>query len=335
MFRTATEPHPAENRRESGPLFKESNMTLSLSQPPGAAFPGTLTRATFRERLGAYLLCGPFLLFLGLFSVLPAAATLVLALFEWHIAGGEARFTGLESFWRILGSDELRHALMNTLLYSVLTVPAITVLGLLVALTIHSLRHGKAFWRTVYFLPFASTLAAMSIVWKWMFYPERGLIDSTVGQLFGTSWLSSESLALPAVALVGVWHHLGYAVVLFLAGLANVPTAQLEAAELDGANAWHRFWHVQWPALGPTTVFAVIISTISALRVYETVALMTEGGPSGSTTTLSYELYRRGVFYQDISGGSVVSIVLLVLVLLVTLVQMRTFGRRLTEAGAR
>ncbi|MFE2038869.1 carbohydrate ABC transporter permease [Streptomyces scopuliridis] len=311
-------------------------MTLSLHQSAGGAPAGTSRTASFRKRVGAYVLCGPFLLFLGVFSVLPAVSTLVLSLFDWSLVGGNARFTGLDSFRQVLGSEELRQALINTLLYSLFTVPAVTVLGLLIALTIHSVRRGKVFWRTVYFLPFASTLAAMSIVWKWMFYPERGLIDSTVGQLFGvTNWLSDSSLALPAVALVGVWHQLGYAVVLFLAGLGNVPTAQLEAARLDGANAWHRFWHVQWPALGPTTVFAVVISTISALRVYDTVALMTEGGPIGSTTTLSYELYRRGVFYQDISGGAVISIVLLVTVMLVTLVQMRSFGRRLSEAGAR
>lgn len=310
-------------------------MTLSLQQPVGGAPADAFRTPPFREHLGAYALCGPFFAFLGAFMVLPAASTIVLALFEWHLVGGNTRFTGLDVFLRVLSSDELRQALINTLLYSIFTVPAITVLGLLIALTIHSLRHGKVLWRTVYFLPFASTLAAMSIVWKWMFYPQRGLIDSTVGQLFGTNWLSSQSLALPAVALVGVWHHLGYAIVLFLAGLANVPTAHLEAARLDGANAWHRFWHVQWPALGPTTVFAVIISTISALRVYDTVALMTEGGPIGSTTTLSYVLYQRGVFYQDISGGAVISIVLLLTVLLVTLVQMKSFGRRLSEAGAR
>lgn len=318
------------------PQFKGGHVSLSLHQPVGAVPAGKFRTASIRERLAAYVLCGPFFAFLGVFVVLPTVSTLVLSLFEWHLVGDDARFTGLDAFSRMLGSDELRQALVNTLLYSIFTVPAITVLGLLIALTIHSLRRGKVLWRTLYFLPFAGTLAAMSIVWKWMFYPDRGMIDSTVGQLFGvTNWLSSSSLALPAVAVVGVWHQLGYAVVLFLAGLGNVPAAHLEAARLDGANAWHRFWHIQWPALGPTTVFAVVISTISALRAYDTVALMTEGGPVGSTTTLGYELYRRGVFYQDISGGAVVSIVLLITVLLVTLAQMRSFGRRLSEAGAR
>ncbi|MGW4125226.1 carbohydrate ABC transporter permease [Nocardia sp. NPDC004711] len=311
-------------------------MTVSLHPPVAAAPAGGAWTALLRERIGAYMLCGPFLVFLGVFVILPTVSTLVLSLFEWHLVGGSPRFTGLEAFRRVLGSDELRQALINTLLYSIFTVPAITVLGLLIALTMHSLRRGKVLWRTLYFLPFASTLVTMSIVWKWMFYPNRGLIDSTMGTMFGvTDWLSSPWLALPAVAVVGVWHQLGYAVVLFLAGLANVPTAHLEAARLDGANAWHRFWHVQWPALGPTTVFAVVISTISALRVYDTVAMMTAGGPVGATTTLGYELYRRGIFYQDISGGSVISVVLLLTVLLVTLVQMRSFGSRLSVAGAR
>lgn len=268
--------------------------------------------------------------------LLPALAVLVIALFDFDPLIGTTKFVGLDNFQRVLTSEEFRRAFLNTLAYLVLTAPATLAVALLVALGIHSVTRGAGFWRSVYFLPVATTLAAMSIVWRWMFYPDRGLIDTLLAQLTGLrAWLQSTDLALPAVAVVGTWEGLGFAVVMFLAGLTAVPPQLHEAARLDGARAWSRFWHVTWPALGPAVVFTLIITTRNALRVFDQVKVMTEGGPLGSSSTLSYLLWERGIRFLDIGGGSVITLVLLVLILLVTAVQLATVGRRWEQAGRR
>jgi multiple sugar transport system permease protein len=209
------------------------------------------------------------------------------------------------------------------------------VLGLLVALAINRLTRARNFWRAVYFLPVAATLVAMSIVWRWMFLARRGLVDQTIGKWLGLNdWLNSSDLSLAAVALVGNWQQIGFVTIVYLAGLAGVPKHLHEAARIDGASPWHRFWHVTWPSLGPTTVFVAVISSIQALRIFDTIATMTSGGPSGSSETLTYLLWKRGIYYLDIGGGAVITVVLLTLALLATWIQKRA-SRRLERAGSR
>lgn len=205
----------------------------------------------------------------------------------------------------------------------------------MIALAIHSLSRGRTLWRAVFFLPYAATLVAMAAVWRWIFFPGTGLVDTTLGSWLGlTNWLSSFTLALPAVAIVGNWHLLGFVVVVYLAGLSGVPTHLLEAARLDGAGGWSRFWHVTWPALGPTTVFAVVITTISSLKTFETIKVMTDGGPVYRTANLTFLLWERGIQFRDFGGAAVITVVVLLLVLTVTIWQIRTFGH-LERAGTR
>lgn len=281
-------------------------------------------------------LVGPALVLMTVFVIGPVSLVGVLSLFNFDPLRGTIGFVGLENYRRVTESGELQNALLNTLWYSIMTIPVTIGLGLLVALGIHAATRGKSFWRAVYFMPVVSTLAALSVAWRWVFYPETGILDSTFGQLIGqTDWLNSTTLALPAVAIVGNWEGIGVAVVLFMAGLSGVPASLHEAAAIDGAGAWNRFWHVTWPALGPATVFIVVLSTRNALRVFDQVRVMTAGGPVGSTETLSYLLWERGIHFLDVGGGSVVNLTLLVLVGAVALVQFRTFGQRLERQGAR
>ncbi|MGW4123064.1 carbohydrate ABC transporter permease [Nocardia sp. NPDC004711] len=266
----------------------------------------------------------------------PCAAVLALAFFSWDPLRGTARFVGMDNFVRVLTRADLLHATVNTVAYTLITVPTTVLLGLAVALAIHHVSRGGWLWRTAYFMPIAATLAATSVVWKWLFYPRAGVIDSTIGQLLGVSdWLNSSALALPAVGMVGCWQGIGSSVVMFLAGLATIPDAPQEAARLDGANAWQRFHHVTWPALGPAAVFAVVIALRDSLQVYDQVRVMTNGGPMNSSVTLAYLMWKRGITYLDVGGASVVSLVLLALVLGATWLQLRLFGQRWESAGTR
>ncbi|MCQ8194793.1 carbohydrate ABC transporter permease [Streptomyces rugosispiralis] len=281
-------------------------------------------------------LLGPAFVFLVAFVVLPVLAVGALALLNFDPLSQETSFAGLENWHRVLASPELWQATGNTLLYTALTVPVEVGGGLLIALAIRAAGRGAGLWRTAYFAPTAATLAAMSVVWRWLFYPHVGVFDETLGRLVGQDgWLSSTTLALPAVAIVGSWAGIGSCVVMFLAGLSNVPAHLEDAARMDRAGAWHRFWSVTWPAIGPATTFALVITTRDSLRVYDQVRVMTDGGPQQSTSTLSFTAWQRGVSYLDIGGGSVVNTVLLVLVLITVAVQLRLGGRRWEEDGRR
>ncbi|WP_162606097.1 carbohydrate ABC transporter permease [Jiangella aurantiaca] len=292
------------------------------------------SRTRFRLPAVALLVPGYVLLFLSV--VAPVLVVLVLALFDYDPLLGTADFVALDNFGRVLSSEEFRRALVNTAVYMLLTVPVTLAAAMLVALGIHSVSWGGTFWRNVYFLPVASTMAAMAVAWRWLFYADTGVIDATVGRLLGLEdWLHSTTLALPAVAVVGTWENVGFAVVMFLAGLAGVPPHLVEAARLDGAGAWSRFWHVTWPALGPAVVFTLIITTRNALKVFDQVRVMTEGGPVSSSTTLSYLLWERGIRFLDVGGGSVVTLALLVLILALTAIQLATVGARWERAGTR
>jgi multiple sugar transport system permease protein len=287
-----------------------------------------------RARPAVLLLPGVTLL--AVFIVFPCVFVLILAFWQWDLLSNTAHFVGLDNFRAEFDNGELTRGLFNTLLYAVLTVPISLSVGLVIAVAITAVRHGGTFWRAVYFLPVAATLVAMAVVWRWMFAADTGLVDRTIGRATGlTGWLSSDALAMPAVAVVGNWQQIGFVMVIYLSALANAPATALEAARLDGANPWQRFWHVTWPSLGPATVFAVIISCTGALRVYDTVRLMTDGGPVGQTETLTYLLWRRGIYFYDVGAGAALTVVLIALTLVVTVVQLKSGGDRLEKAGRR
>ncbi|MFE5700347.1 carbohydrate ABC transporter permease [Rhodococcus koreensis] len=289
-----------------------------------------------REHALGWVLIGPAMLLMGVFVLAPMLLVFVLTLFDYDPFDQAFQFVGLRNFQRVLPSQELWGATVNTIVYTAITVPLTVGGGLVVALLIHGVSRGAGFWRSAYFLPVAATLTAMAVVWRFMFYPDSGLVDTTAGQLFGLrDWLDSTTLALPAVAVVGSWAGLGSAVILFLAGLSAVPAHLHEVAALDGAGAWHRFWSVTWPALGPATVFVLVLTMRDALRVFDQVRVMTDGGPLNSSQTLSVLLWQRGIKFLDIGGSSVVNLVLLVILLGATLVQLGTFGRRWEAAGTR
>lgn len=314
------------------PRSAEINRARSSLRP--VEFP--TPRVRLPSRFEPVALLSPAIGLLLLFVVLPALLAFAIALFDWSPLSGKITFVGIENYARILTSPALLNALGNTLLYAVMTVPTSVAGGLLVAVGINAVTRGRVIWRAIYFLPTAAVLVAMAAAWRWIFYPESGLFDHVFAGVTGhTGWLSSSDLALAGLAIVGNWQNIGYNAVIFLAGLTGVRKDLLEAARLDGAGAWHRFWHVSWPAIAPATVFTIVISTTSALRMFETAQVMTRGGPGESTTTLAHLLWQQGIHNVDFGSASVTTVVLFLLCLLVTAWQMRGFGTRLEKAGSR
>jgi multiple sugar transport system permease protein len=205
-----------------------------------------------------------------------------------------------------------------------IVVPAAVALGLGVALLIESGSSLRAWYRTIYFLPVMATLIAMSIVWEFMLHPQFGLINGLLHGLGleGYSWLQDRRTALYALCVIGIWQALGFNMVLFLAGLVSIPKQLYDAAEIDGAHgAWARFRLVTWPMLGPTTVFVVVITGIRSFQVFDTVHVLTKGGPSKSSEVLIHTMYVESFEFFRSGYGAALTVVFLIFVLLLTLVK--------------
>jgi multiple sugar transport system permease protein len=293
-------------------------------------------RRRIPQRFLPAVLLAPAMILICAFVVAPVGAVIPLALFHWNLLAGTASFAGLGNFRDVLPDPAFHQALANTFWYYLLTAPISLFLGLLVALAIRAATWGRSVWQAVYFLPVASTLVAMAVVWQWMFRPDTGVIDLTIGRLTGLrDWLNSLHLALPAVAVIQDWYQIGFVALIYLAGLQAVPSRLLEAARLDGAGPLARFAHVIWPSLGPTTVFALVITSLNAISIYDAIAVTTQGGPAGHTESLTYYLWQEGIYYFNVGDGAVITVILVAITLAFLSLLLRSFGRRLEEAGSR
>ena len=288
-----------------------------------------------RAWLTDLLLVGPAALAVVVFIVLPVAVVFVLAFTDYLVGAPTAQWVGLENFERLFGSRLGRNALVNTLLYAAIVIPASLALGLAVALGLHGLAHRlpriAAVLQTVYFLPVAATLVAMAVAWQMLLHPSLGLVNAWLSGLglAPRQWLTDRGLVLYTLALIGIWQSVGYNMVLFLAGLSAIPATLYDAAAVDGAGyGWSRFWTVTWPMLGPTTLFVLIVTAANAFRVFETVATLTDGGPAFASDTIVYALYREGFVYFKAGYASAITVVFFAMLLVLTAIQLLAIERR-------
>ncbi|MEO0819156.1 MAG: sugar ABC transporter permease [Pseudomonadota bacterium] len=288
-----------------------------------------------REAFTTLSLVGPAALAVVLFIFLPVGVVFALAFTDYQIGAPQAAWVGIENFAELFGSKLGRNALLNTLVYAAIVIPASVGLGLLVAIGLFGLAERlprvSAVLRAVYFLPVAATLVAMAVAWQMLLHPSLGLVNTWVeaAGLTPQNWLTDRGLVLYTLALIGVWQSVGYNMVLFLAGLAAIPTALYDAARVDGAEGgWSRFWLVTWPMLGPTTLFVLIVSAVNAFRVFETVATITRGGPAFASDTIVYALYREGFIYFKAGYASAITVVFFLALLALTALQILLIERR-------
>ena len=265
----------------------------------------------------------------------PVLAVAVLSFTDYQLGAQGFAWIGLENY-TVLFTDPIgRRAVVNTLIYVAIVMPASMILALLVALGVHRVASRNpalaGMLRTAYFMPVAGTLVAMATVWQMLMHPNVGLFNQALGLvgLPGQEWLSDRGIVLYSLAVIGIWETVGYNMVLFLAGLTAIPEHLYDAAEIDGVQpGWDRFWTVTWPLLGPTTLFVLVVTAARAFRVFETVATLTRGGPGFASDTLVYAMYREGFVYFKAGYASAVTMVFFVFVLTLTLVQFGVLERR-------
>jgi len=262
----------------------------------------------------------------------PLAAVAFCSLTNWQLGQESFSFVGIANFKALLTDNVFAKSLRNTALYVLLVVPGTVVLGLLVALLTESSDGLKGYYRAAHFIPVVAASSAMAIVWGTMLSPMIGLFNRALYLLgyAGVDWLRDERTALPALALIGIWQGAGYAMVLFIAGLKAIPRHLYDAAEIDGADrALDRLQLVVLPTIAPVLMFVAIITAIRAFSVFDTVRVLTSGGPDYSTDVLLFRLYTEGFDYLRTGYGAALTVVFLAIVIVLTLVQARVMDRRI------
>ena len=244
---------------------------------------------------------------------------------------GLEEWVGLDNYVRVFTDPRILSTLGNTALYTVLFTPTALIAALLLALLLGNRKLiGRGFFRTALFLPFIVSLAVAAFAWTYLLDPQVGLLNywlRAVGIQLGNV-LQDPALAMPTVVLVAIWKNFGFYMVIFIAGLQEIPESLYEAAKIDGAGAWRRFVSVTLPQLSNTLAFVVVFAMIAALQAFDQIYVMTGGGPYRTTQTVVMEIYQEGFKKLDLGVATALSYVLLAATLILSLVQFRFFGRR-------
>ena len=290
-----------------------------------------------KNTLIAYSFLAPNFIGFAVFTLVPVICAIALSLFEWN--GGDLsklKFVGLDNYATIFATKKVAEkgisyffnradlgiALKNTVYYTIVTVPLTIVCALALAMLLNKIK-GAVFFRTVFFFPYVSSMVAICVCWSFMLMKD-GPINQMImalGVNFNKSWTADSGMAIWSIILVSVWRNMGYYMVLYLAALQGIPRELLEAATVDGASKWQQFLHVTLPQLKPTTFFVSVMMVISCFKIYDVVAIMTDGGPGRSTKMLVTYIYDEAFVKVRYGQASAISMVLLVIVLLVTIIQ--------------
>ena len=288
-----------------------------------------------------------------LFKIYPAVIAVYISFFKWDIIQGP--FRGIDNYTDVLfGSraETFWRSVSTTFTYAAITIPVEIALGLVIAYVLFQKIRGRAIYRTIYYLPYITATVAAAAVFEWLFHPQYGLLNqllSTIGigplhflqeptgvvQMIGShfgvaipDWAAGPSLALVSVAIFSIWHFLGFQIVIFMAGLGNIPVEYYEAARLDGASQRQVFTKITLPLLSPQIFFVFTIASIGVLRAFNEVFVLTNGGPLDTTRTLTLLVFRTFFQQGQIGIGSAMGVLLTLIILAFTLFQFRVLERR-------
>jgi multiple sugar transport system permease protein len=282
---------------------------------------------TMRKEWTAYLFLAPSVLQFVVLLVFPVIFSFYISFHEWNIIEPETPFVGLDNYARLLGDRRVHQAIVNTIYYTVVSVPLTLFCGLLVALLLNNQIRGRGLFRAMYYLPGVTSAVAVAVVWKWIFNGDFGLINYYLIQ-FGLisepiRWLTDPNLAMPAVIIVSIWGGVGGCMIIYLAGLQAIPEEIYDAARVDGASPVRTLFSITIPLLGPATFFLLITSIIGAFQQFGLPYLLTAGGPVGRTTTIAYYLYTSAFKNFEMGYAAAMSYVLFAMIFVFTLLHMR------------
>jgi len=284
-------------------------------------------KTTWKETLKGWLYVLPKLIIVSIFSLYPIISSLAMSFYtQYNFFTNQVMALGFDNF-KYLWEDPLFHsAVSNTLIFVIGVVPLEIVISLTVAVLLNQIKVLAGFFRTIYFLPFVTSIVAISMVWKWIYNKDAGLLNyflSFVG-IHSIDWLNDPNWALPALIILAIWKSLGFNIMLFLVALNNVDKRLYSAATLDGASVWQRFWHITVPMISPMTFLITINAVIGSFKVFDEIFSLFGGqaGPGNAAMSVVFYLYR--MFYEQNKYGiaAAAGVVLFFMILIVTLLQM-------------
>ena len=291
-----------------------------------------------RRAVWAYIFLFIPLLFFLFIRIVPTLSSFNISLHKWNPLAEEQPFVGLENYQKLV--EELAKpksvtykAFINTFKYVLVGMPLQLVIALGVAVLLNQIVRWQALFRAIYFVPYVTSVVAVAWVWRWLYQPQFGPINvllSFLG-LAQQPFLKHPSQALYAITAMVIWQGLGFAIIIFLAGLQQIPEIYYEAAKLDGANRWQSFRRITLPLLNSSLVYLAVLQTISFLRMFAPVLNMTtqgDGGPLNSTTTVVLRLYREGFSSFNMGYASTLTVALFLIILVITIIQLRFFSRQ-------
>ena len=310
-------------RRPQLPRRKQNGDTAG-GRPPGG-------RAGLRSFLSAFPFIAPSFFGVLVFLVIPVVALFVISLLSWNLISSPS-WAGIQNYINVFRFDGAAHSLGVTFYYVLLNIPLQTVVALALAVMLNRNRPGMGIFRVLFVAPYLSTPVAMAVIWYWVFDPKFGAVNTFLAHLgiAGPAWLSSTGWAMPIVALVNIWQYVGYNMLFFLAGLQAIPKQLYEAAEMDGAGPWRRFFRISLPLLNSTMLFVLVTDVIGSFQVFDTLYVLTQGGPGNTTEVLNLRIYQ--VAFQDFRLGeaAAMSVLLFAVILVFSVGQFLFFRNRTT-----
>ena len=285
---------------------------------------------SLRQQLTGWAFALPFVIIFLAFLAGPLLASLVLSLTDFGLRDLRnplgVNFIGFDNYAELLGDKTFHKALANTAFFVLVGVPLTLGVGLAAALALdRGIRRFRTVYRVGYYLPVVTSIVGIAVVWRFVLNPDYGLVNMTLGAIGieGPNWLGSQTLAMPSLIVMAAWRNLGFAMVLFLAGLQTIPVQLYEAASIDGAGRWAAFRSVTLPLLRPTLLFALVITTIGYIQVFEEPFVMTDGGPLDSTLSISMFMYQEGFEFFHQGYAAAIAWVLFLIVAVIAVVQFR------------
>ena len=303
-------------------------MATMVQTPPPTSSPAVAPNRRggnrWRNTVAGWSFILPNFVGFGLLTMVPVLVLFYVAFTKWNVFRRTATWIGTKNFEQLWHDKTFWTALWNTLYYTVFHIPLTMAAALGLALLLNRKLRGVAFFRTAAFFPYITSIVALTYVWNLLFSPEYGPINAFlrfIGIDNPPGWTVSADWSMPAVIIVGTWREMGYYMLLYLAGLQTIPSQLYEAAKVDGATAWQRFWHVTVPGLRHTTFLVTVLLTIGSFKVFDLILLLTQGGPGQSTLVLSQYIYMKGFEENQFGYASALSIVLFAICFAITVVQ--------------
>jgi multiple sugar transport system permease protein len=321
-------------------------MSIIASSSRSVTSPAVQTRVLRRRDDGwsGWLFALPHLILFAIFLLLPTLFGFYISLHHWHVLGKTHLFIGFSNYKAALFDDIFWMALRNTVYFVILVVPLGNLVSLCLALGLSNVKALATFYKVAFYLPVIISIAVVAVLWQWLYNTQVGLLNLYfAGVVHGLRnwglplppfqpipWLSDPRLVMPSIALMTIWWGAGGNMILYLAGINNIPPDYYEAATIDGANSWQRFWSITWPLLKPTTLFCLVFSVLGAFQIFGQSYVLYGGGsgPGRAGLTLVLYMYQQGFDQFEIGYGTAVAYLLFLIVLILTAIQFRLLSNR-------